>query len=123
MARITCPCCGETDALAYSNNGCCWECGTKLQSATFTAPVSKKSDEEKAAEVDAAASKLAADIMKVAIKKVATVDTHTMIAIVKDTCRAKGSLFATKFTALMIADERFAAVVRIMSPAQTDGRW
>lgn len=122
----TCGCCGEINELpcfdpANALKSVCWECGI-ARVVIFAMPVAKKSDEEKQAEVDAAAKTKAEKLIPVLASKL-TLGKFKAHELIKSTCIANRGTFAKHFTAMIVADERFADVVAIMSPAQRDGRW
>ncbi len=118
---MNCPHCGEHDALAYSNDGRCWECGHLLVSA---APVFvKKSEEQLKNEADEKAVSQAEKLIPVLASKLQSCNKFQLTELVKATCKKNGSLFASHFTRLIVADERFASMCGVWSPAQKEGRW
>jgi hypothetical protein len=118
---LTCPCCGETlEQDVRGQDVECWECGALVIDASHHAWVAAQGQKADPAE---AAAKKASEIFPVLVSKLATNDKFALHSLIAATCRKHGSLFATAFTRVVLADERFAAVVSIMSPAQKECRW
>jgi hypothetical protein len=122
MSRyLTCKCCGETLEQDFRGQDLeCWECGALVIDASHHAWVAAQAPKADPAE---AAAKKAGEVFPVLVSKLATHDKFALHGMISATCRKHGSLFATVFTRLVLADERFAAIVGIMSPAQKDCRW
>lgn len=118
MARWTCTCCGEDDNDTFLHEHC-WECGAPRLRITPAARRQVVSAED----VDAQALAAAKTIFAVAVGKLASCDKFKMHALIVDTCKAKGAVFAKHFMSLVLSDERFAAVVAIMSPATKEARF
>lgn len=120
----TCKHCGERNADAYTNDGCCWECGQPLYQVKHVAPVAKKTDEEITAEIHAAAAEKAAKIIPLALGMFDQGKNKFEVSeAIRATCKKNGIIFARKFVALMQENDKFAPVLAIMSPAQLDGRF
>jgi hypothetical protein len=119
---LKCPDCGVLipDDVDYSH----CDCGCRVDDMFLDRnQMTKKPTEQIANERDAKAQQLAQRIFLVLVSKMATEHKAYMLSIVEDTCRKHGFLFAKKVTNMILADVRFADLVKIMSPAQKDGRW
>jgi len=113
----TCPACGESNALAYTTDNTCWECGYDFSRVVAVVP--QKSEAEIAAEKDAAAKKKAASLFRSLVKFVAEGGHHVRAAeLVGGTIKTNSVAVATYLVRLIRDEAKMAKVWSVMSPAE-----
>ena len=114
---MQCPKCGESNALAYTTDNCCWECGHDFSARLVQLAAPAKSEEEIAAEKDAAAKKKSASLFRSLVKAVAGGMNHIRAAeLVTGTIKTNSVAVATYLVRMIRDDASLAKVWQVMSP-------